>query len=210
MQSIKVKGRLSYPALDKMANMKLPDGTSYEYYGADIIIPKTDTAQIKAIMDVLKTAVKEAFPNADVGKFIENAKAKSRSILKDGDAKIASATNSGTYEKAYTNCVYISAKNKISQPLLIDRQVRLVSNPKEVFYPGCHVIAKLNIFAYELETYKTKGLSCTLTGVQFFKNDERWGASPIADSGDFDKYEDEEAETTNSTFASAELDEMPW
>ncbi|MBY7649520.1 MAG: DUF2815 domain-containing protein [Candidatus Liberibacter europaeus] len=210
MQSINVKGRLSYPALDKMVSMTSPDGKSYEYYGADIIIPKSDTTQLKAIMDVMKAAVKEAFPNADVGRFIENAKVKNRIILKDGDAKIASASKPEVYEKSYTNCMYISAKNKITQPLLIDRQVRLVSNPKEVFYPGCHVIAKLNILAYELETYKTKGLSCTLTGVQFFKNDERWGSSPKADHDDFENYGDEEDETTNSTFASAELNEMPW
>lgn len=213
MQSIKIKGRLSYPALDKMTKMTLGDSSVMEYFGADIIIPKTDKEQIARFTEVLRKAAKDSYPNMNPDRFIEQAKSNKRAIIKDGDEKIASATKPETYEKAYTNSWYISAKNKLVQPLLVDRQAQIVSNPRDVFYAGCWVIAKLNISTYELETFKTKGFSCTLTGVQFFKNDERWGASPKANSSEFDDYgEEEDGDSSVSSFASAEMepDALPW
>ncbi|ALK07732.1 DUF2815 family protein (plasmid) [Candidatus Liberibacter asiaticus] len=215
MQKLTVKGRLSYPALDTKVRMKLPDGSSVEHYGCDIVFPKTDTKQINAVEACLKTAVTEIFPNVSPDAFLSavRSKSESRGVLRDGDAKIASSHKPENYTQTYTDSVYISAKNKYVQPLLVDRQAQPVSNPREVFYAGCWVIAKLNIGAYELDPYKTKGFSCTLTGVQFFKHDERWGASPKSDTSEFKDYgEEQDSDTSVSNFASAEVDSdaLPW
>ncbi len=215
MQKLTVKGRLSYPALDTKVSMKLPDGSSVEHYGCDIVFPKTDTEQINAVEACLKRAVTEMFPKVSPEAFLLAVRSKSeaRGVLRDGDVKISSALKPENYAQTYANSVYIAAKNKYVQPLLVDRQAQPVSNPREVFYAGCWVIAKLNIGAYELDPYKTKGFNCTLTGVQFFKHDERWGVSPKSVTSEFKDYgEEEDSDISVSNFASADMepDVLPW
>ncbi|MBE2997052.1 DUF2815 family protein [Candidatus Liberibacter asiaticus] len=198
MAKVLIKGRLSYPQLHEP---RAYGDKGDEVYSADILFSKTDNEQCDKLEQAIREAGEEKFGGSNMAALIERMKRTGRYPLKDGDQKISTSLKPEAYE-VYAGQYYITPKNKKVRPRLVDRHVQEVTeNIQEVFYSGCHVNAIISVYAYTFQG--TKGVTFTLTGVQFVKDDTRWGGQLRASSSDFESYEEETASID-------ELEEMPF
>jgi len=131
-------------------------------YSAMIIIDKTDTATVGAILDKITEA-------KDAGKL----KGTFKQPLKDGDVEFPEDENfKGKY--------FLNARSKF-KPGVLDKKTP-ITDP-EVFYGGCYGRAVLTFLAY---TEGSKGVCARLKAVQKIKDGERIGGGDNTDAFDDD------------------------
>ena len=139
------------------------DGTPGKY-GAQLIIPKTDTATVKQINDAI-----EAARNEGVTKGLRNAK-NFLSPLHDGDGQ---KPRGGEYGPECKGCWVLNTSSK-RQPKVVDRKVQPILDPDEI-YSGMWAIVDIAFAAFS--TSGNSGISCYLNNLQKVKDDERLGGS---------------------------------
>jgi len=132
-------------------------------YSTMVVIDKTDTATVEAILDKI-TAAKDA------GKL----KGTFKQPLKDGDAEFPDDANfKGKY--------FLNARSKF-KPGVVDAYKKPITDP-EIFYGGCYGRAVLTFLAY---SEGSKGVCARLKAVQKIKDGERVGGGDNTDAFDDD------------------------
>lgn len=153
--------RLSFPNLFKAVAFE--EGGDKKYDATFLIEKGSDNDK----------RVQKAIKEAAVAKWGAKADAILKSIqgnnnkyaYKDGDLK--------EYD-GYEGMMSIKAKTK-ERPILVDQARRPIAEEDGVFYAGCYVTAVIDVFAYD--TKMGKGISAGLTGVQFVKDGDAFGAA---------------------------------
>ena len=150
---------------------KAIDEGSEPKYSLNIIIPKTDTATIKAIND----AVAEAEQEAKNTKFGGKIPATLKRPLRDGDLERPDDPN-------YANSYFINASSK-NRPRVVDANVQPILDPDEV-YSGCYGRVSINFYGFAVSG--NKGIASGLNNIQKLEDGERLsgGSTPEEDFGD--------------------------
>lgn len=139
-------------------------------YSVSILIPKTDTATIKAVEDAIEHAIQDG-----VGKF--GGKIPPRGSLKlplrDGDTERDSEEYAGHY--------FINA-NSTMQPQIVDQNVQPITDESQV-YSGCYGRVSVNFYAFN--TNGNRGVAAGLGNIQKLRDGEALGGgvSAVADFG---------------------------
>lgn len=164
--------RLSFPGLFKAEAFKPGDDPKFK---ATFLIPKGSEmhqAVEKAILEA--TRLKHGAKAEKIIAQIRNNP--NKFCYQDGDTK--------SYD-GYENMMALSAKSSI-RPLVIDRDRSPLAEADGKPYAGCYVNASVEIFTYDSSGI---GVSAGLSGVQFVKDDDAFGAGKAADPEDFDELE---------------------
>ena len=139
-------------------------------YSVSILIPKTDTATIKAVEDAIEHAIQDG-----VGKF--GGKIPPRGSLKlplrDGDTERDSEEYAGHY--------FINANSK-NAPQIVDEHVQPITDESQV-YSGCYGRVSVNFYAFN--TNGNRGVAAGLGNIQKLRDGEALGGgvSAVADFG---------------------------
>lgn len=144
-------------------------------YSVSVIIPKTDTATLKAI----KEAVEEAKEQGK-GKWGGKVPPTLKTPLRDGDAERPD-------DEAYKNCYFLNASSK-NKPGIVDINVQPILDATEV-YSGCY--GRLTLNFYPFSASGNKGIAAGLGNVQKLEDGEPLGGFTRAED-DFDSVESEE------------------
>lgn len=166
MATIKLKNaRLAFPNLFKKASFEGKEGK----YEATLLIPKSDNAKYKEIIEAIedcKTVNKIKVPE-------------SKYFIQDGDEK--------DYD-GYEDCWAIKAGNN-KRPTVINRDRTPLVEEDEVIYGGCYVNAIIEPWAQNNQYGKR--INANLLGVQFNADGEPFSeGGKTADADDFDDLED--------------------
>ena len=151
--------------------VKLVDGETDEKgnvtYTAQVIIPKTEKAQIELIKGEFINAKKAA-----VEKYGEKAKNIKFDLLKDGDSEEMMASK---YNEPNIGAYTFKVKNK-NQPMMVGKNGKEMQDLTQ-FYSGVYVNIKINAGTWE---FKGKpGISFYVQVVQFHKDGENLGGSKV-------------------------------
>ncbi len=151
-------------------------------YGATFLIPKGDP-QIKLIEDEIAKVAQKKF-GAKCKETLASIKGiSSRYCFQDGD-KLDKAVD------GYAGHMFIGAKNDIDHPNV--GCIRVVGHNRDIpltletnnIYGGCYVNANIDIYAYNNKG--SKGISATLSAVQYFKDGDAFSGGAPARAEDFD------------------------
>lgn len=148
-------------------------------YSACLLIPKTDTATIKAIK-----AACEAARLASGGLFDGKVPDKLKLPIHDGDGEMP--TSGDEYGPECKGMYVINASSK-QKPGIVNRQNIEILDSSEVF-SGCWARVDLNFYAYSKKG--NKGIACGLNNLQKYKDDEALGGRARAQDV-FDVMEDD-------------------
>lgn len=155
------------------------NGTGDFKYSVVVLIPKTDTEQVKKIRELIETESKEfilAHPK------LKGVKPEVwASPLQDGDK-----SGNEDYEGMY----YLNANRleRLGKPIVVDRHKKPIET-KEEMYSGCWGVASLSLFGY-YSSAKMAGVAVGLNGVQKVTDDERLDGG--ASASDFEDYGDQD------------------
>lgn len=161
--------RLSFP--DLFQARAYEDGGQAKYK-ATFLVPK-GSEQAKAI--------EEAITKAATDKWGAKAEAILKSIRNNPNRYCYQDGETKTYD-GYDGMMYISASNKV-RPTVIDRDRAPLTEGDGRPYAGCYVNAIIEIFTYE---NPGKGISASLSGVQFVKDGEAFSGGRPAKADDFE------------------------
>lgn len=128
-----------------------------EKYSVSVLIPKTDTATIKAINVAIDAAIEEGI--AKFGGKKPN-KAAIKIPLRDGDVE--------RDDEAYKGHYFLNA-NSTTAPQIVDKAVRPILDRNEV-YSGCYGRVSLSFYAFN--SNGNKGVACGLGNIQKIKDGE--------------------------------------
>lgn len=106
---------------------------------------------------------------------------KDRLAVHDGDLK-------SDYD-GFPGNMFVSARNKI-RPLVLDKDKSPLTEQDGRPYSGCRVHASIELWAQD-NSYG-KRINASLRGVQFYKDDERFGGGGVASADEFSTVEDAE------------------
>lgn len=144
-----------------------------EKYSVSLLIPKDDTATVRAIEAAVEAAIQEG-----VGKF--GGKIPPRGSLKlplrDGDTE--------RDDPAYAGHYFVNA-NSPSQPQVVDQMVHPILDRSEV-YSGCY--GRASITFYVFNTNGNRGIACGLGNIQKTRDGEPLGGHASATS-EFDSWD---------------------
>jgi hypothetical protein len=174
-------GTLSFPHV--FASTASKNDKEETVYDIQIIIPKTQRDDLRAILKAIKT-VGEA-------KWGSNWK-KVRTPLRDGDAEKDELTEDGTTKgEKYPErlgCYFLNARS--SKPVgVYDRGRNPISNPDDL-YGGCK--GKIALTFYPYSTQGNHGIGAGLNGVQKIADGEPFGAGRPSVESMFDLLEDDD------------------
>lgn len=158
--------RLSYPQLFVA---KPPEEGKEPVFSASFLLDKKQHAGlIKEIEKLTERVALDEFKKKVVLK---------RTPLRDGNEK-------EDKEGYGDEVMFVSARNA-KRPVVVDRDLTplAVTDPRP--YAGCYVNATVRLFAYDHKT-GGKGVSASLRGVQFVKDGESFGASPVNAEEEFE------------------------
>jgi len=149
-------------------------------YSCVILVPKSDTATIKAI----KAAQALALENGKSSKFGGSLPKNWKNTFRDGDEE-------GDLEKnpEYAGHYFMTVSNN-NKPGVVDQNVQPILDSTEV-YSGCY--ARVSINAFPFNTSGSKGVSFGLNHVQKLADGESLGGITKAED-DFGPVSIEEAE----------------
>jgi len=147
-----------------------------EKYSVSVLIPKSDTATVKAINDAIDAAITEGI--AKFGGKKPNRTA-IKTPLRDGDVE--------REDEAYRGHWFINA-NSTTQPQIVDRAVRPILDRSEV-YSGCYARVSLNFYAFN--SNGNKGIAAGLGNIQKIRDGEPLGGKASA-ADDFTTLDDED------------------
>ena len=125
-------------------------------YSCAFIIPKSDTDTLNKIRAAIDQAKEDGRAHWG-GKIPPNLKVP----LRDGDIDRPD-------DEAYANSFFINATNK-EAPAVVDRDRMKITDPQKI-YSGCYVRACLNFYPFSVNV--NKGVACSLSAVQFWKDGE--------------------------------------
>ena len=153
-------------------------------YSATLIIPKNHP-DLPALKKALTEAGAEKFPTAFTG----GAWPRGYSCaLKDADNDTdREGTPLCEKNPEYTGC-YVLRADSTSRPIVLDRRKAAVTEEDGLIYSGCYINVSMSAAGFEFGKM-TKGVKCYLNGVQFVKDDERFGGDA---SSDFDSLDGED------------------
>ena len=155
------------------------NGTGDFKYSVVVLIPKTDTEQVKKIRELIETESREFIASHPKLKGVKPEVW--TSPLQDGD-------KSGN--KDYEGMYYLNANRleRLGKPIVIDRHKKPIET-KEEMYSGCWGVASLSLFGY-YSSAKMAGVAVGLNGVQKVTDDERLDGG--ASASDFEDYGDQD------------------
>ena len=159
--------RLSFPSL---LETEFYAGNDTKKYAATFLISKKHPA-IKVLQDEIK-ALKGDFRIP-----------RDKICLKDGSEK--------EYD-GYMDCYFIKASTN-KKPSIVTRRGEKIDdeNHAQFPYPGCQVVGYITLWLQNNQY--GKAVNASLDGVQFFADDESFGAQPM-DENEFEAFEEEEEE----------------
>ncbi|NRN27880.1 DUF2815 family protein [Photorhabdus heterorhabditis] len=163
--------RLAFPDLFEATQV---NGQGDFKFRATFLIPKAN----KALIADIEAAIKKVAENkwgAKADTVLKSIRGNSmRFNFRDGDEK-------SDYD-GYEGSMYISANNK-ARPLVIDRDRTPLTAQDGRPYSGCYVDASIEIFAYDNQG---KGISASLSGIQFRQDGDVFAGGGVASVDDFD------------------------
>jgi hypothetical protein len=169
--------RLSFP--DLFQPRAYEDGGVAKFKGT-FLVPKGSAMDKEIDAAIAKVAAEKWGAKADaILKTIRNNP--NRYCYQDGETK--------TYD-GYEGMMAFSASNKV-RPTVIDRNREPLVESDGRPYAGCFVNAVIEIFTYE---NPGKGISASLSGVQFVKDGEAFSGGRPASVNDFEDLGVEEEE----------------
>lgn len=183
-----VNVRLAFPHLwVPHASM---EGGKEKYRAAFLIDPNTPDgkANLKKIKAAIKAAELETFKKSPMV-----YKNPDRLCLADGDTKIKQAT--GEVYDGYEGMQVLAASNDRRFPVVDTNPSIPLDKDDGKPYAGCRVNAFLRIYATKDPKLGGNGVFCGLESVQFFKDDEAFGAPPVDPSKVFDDVSDDADDT---------------
>lgn len=149
-------------------------------YSVCLLIPKSDTATVKAIKDAC-----EAARLASAAKFNGKVPDKLKLPIHDGDGEMP---NGGAYGEECKGCWVMNASSKL-KPKVVDRRVNEIID-ETLVYSGCYARAALNFYAYNMSG--NRGIACGLNMVQKVRDGEALGGGMPDPKTVFSAMEDEE------------------
>lgn len=160
------------------------DGKGDAKYGATFIIdPKTNAAAVKEIRAAIKQVAKEKW-----GKKADNI----MRVIEGDNQKFCwfeedKLNAEGDVVDGFEGMFFLNSKSPI-QPGIYDKDRTELTRADGRPYPGCMVIAKVDIWAQD-NTFG-KGMRCQLKGVQFFKDNDSFGGGTRSKADDFEDLSD--------------------
>jgi len=171
--------RLSYVNIMRPKIRTNDDGSPGEpQYSCMLVIPKTDTKTLDAIVEAQKAALASGVAT---GKFQGGAPKAWKNTLRDGDTEGETPELEGAY--------FMNVSSK-SRPGVVDKRVQPILDETEI-YSG--MWARVDLGAYAYNTKGNKGVSFGLNHVQKIRDDERLDGSSSAENV-FGVYVDEDEE----------------
>jgi hypothetical protein len=172
MAKLKLTGRLAFPKLFKPEQF---NGEGEAKYGATILIPKTDAAQLKKIEDAMLADAIEKWGPEKGPKAVASLKASGKVFCRDGESK-------AEYD-GFEGCMFISASSK-TRPTVVDKDKSPISEESGRIYAGCNVNVILSTYAQD--NGWGKRLNATVTGVQFHSDGDAFSGGRPADTDEFE------------------------
>lgn len=164
---IKLEGvRLSYPHLFTPA--KALEAGKEEKYQATFIL---DKVKHKALID----KVEKLTERLALDKFKRKVPLKHKP-LRDGNE---------VEKEGYGDEVFFIRTSSDRRPVVVDRDLTLLTKEDSRPYGGCYVNASVRLFAYEHPT-GGRGVSVGLLALQFVKDGESFGAGPVKAEDEFE------------------------
>lgn len=153
-------------------------------YSVTFLIPKDhpDVAKIKACIKAMYDANKES-----KFKGLPLTSPKLHNPLRDGDEYADEKEAEGKDAEAYRGCYFLKASSK-SQPKAFDIDKQDILDLDEV-YSGCYCRGVIVGWAFNNETYRTKGFSFYLNSVMKIDEGDRLGGF-TASADDYDDEDD--------------------
>ena len=153
-------------------------------YSVTFLIPKDhpDVAKIKACIKAMYDANKES-----KFKGLPLTSPKLHNPLRDGDEYADEKEAEGKDAEAYRGCYFLKASSK-SQPKAFDIDKQDILDLDEV-YSGCYCRGVIVGWAFNNETYRTKGFGFYLNSVMKIDEGDRLGGF-IASADDYDDEDD--------------------
>jgi len=139
-------------------------------YSVTLLIPKNDSATLKAI----KKAINEAAEAYRAKNGVKSLPETPKHTLHDGDGERENGEPFGP-ECAGCYVITVSSKNK---PVIVDSFRNEITDPTEV-YSGCYGRASINFFGYNAKG--KRGISAGLLAVQKLSDGEPFGTVGSAD-----------------------------
>lgn len=174
-------GTLSFPRLFPDTAEKNDKGEVV--YECQIIIPKTQKKELKAILSAIKTVGEAQFGDSW---------RKVRNPLRDGDKEADELTEDGSTKgdkyPERLGCYFLNARSK--RPVLVVDRDRDVVHDSSVVYGGSK--GRLSIQFYPYSTAGNHGVGASLNGVQKVAEGEPFGAGPKSVESMFDVLDDED------------------
>lgn len=156
--------RLAFPAIKEPKK----NAQGKDKYGCVLLIPKTDTAALQPLKELIAKVLGEEWPD----------KAKRPGGLKlgirDGDVP----NGNGNIPTGYAGNWVVSCTSNY-KPGLFDAAAKQILDGS-LFYAGCYVIAHVNAFTYKESG--NSGASFGLANIQFVRDGEKLGGGAPAPS----------------------------
>ena len=191
-------GTISFPHL--FASTKTKNDRGEDVYDLQLIIPKTQREDVRAILRAIKE-VGEA-------KWGANWK-KVRSPLRDGDAEADELTEDGTTKgdkyPERKGCYFFNARS--TRPVgVVDRSRTPILDADEV-YGGCK--GKINVTFYPYSNSGNHGIGVGLNGVQKVADGEPFGGGRPSVESMFDLLDDDDLGLDEDDLDADEPEEAP-
>lgn len=140
-------------------------------YSVDVLIPKSDKAQLALVVKEIQAAAAEKYKEKATG-FLASIKGNNaKNAFRDGDVKVS---GEGKEYTDYKGCYYITTKSDNPPVVLTRNRVQVTNDNKasmqDVPYSGCYANVLLHFYALGGEN---AGVFSGLDGVQFVKDGPR-------------------------------------
>lgn len=160
--------RVSFPVLFKGEQFQ---GTGSFRCGTSLIIPP-DHPQMKQIEAAIEEAARVKFKDK-AGPAMKAARAKDKVCLRDGDMKSKFDGYAGNWILS-ANCPGGETEAACAKPNVFGADRVQVTDPaKNPIYSGCYVNAVVEFYG---DSRFGEAVNCTLSGIQFFKDGDAFGA----------------------------------
>lgn len=172
--------RLCFPHIFvPQANTNDKGEETLRFSAAFLIDPKD--AQVKFIVGAMREVAREKW-GAKGEETYNGLRAADRLALHDG------ATKASDYPE-YAGMLFINAGNS-ARPLAIDGARNPVTAQDGLFYPGCFVNAKIELWAQD-RPVQGKRINAVLSGLQFAGHGDSLGGAAVATVDDFEVIDSE-------------------
>lgn len=140
-------------------------------YATSIIIPKSDTAQIKKIEAAIEALLKAEGPAKFGGKIPPRGTLKLP--LRDGDTE--------RDDEAYRDSMFLNASSK-TRPGIVDQNVEPILDRDEI-YSGVYVNISIELYLFSVNG--NRGVACGLGNIQKVRDGEALGGGAIKAESEF-------------------------